>query len=63
MGFYQRRRQRQEKCHLKVSSCAIVTIFQLSHLVRILQRWQRALQLDWSVRREIKCQAVIEYGN
>ena len=28
---------RQEKCQLKINTCAIVTILRLSHRVRILQ--------------------------
>ena len=54
MGSFSNRefwRQQQEKRHLKINTCAIVTILRLSHLVRILQCWRKTLKLDWCPRR------------
>ena len=49
--LWQRLRQRQGKHHLKINTCAIVTIFRLFHLIRILQCRRRMLNQAWSTRR------------
>ena len=49
----QTRRLRQVKRHLKINTCAVVTILWLLSFARILYCWQTMLTMDWQVRRII----------